>query len=84
MLKETRPAIEIASSPQTRIGVLKDAAFQFYYPDNLEALEAAGAELVYISPLSQTELPPIDALYLGGGFPETHVEQLAENEHFSR
>ena len=81
---DTLPPIETASAPQTRIGVLKDAAFQFYYPDNLEALEAAGAKLVFISPLSQTKLPTVDGLYLGGGFPETHVEQLAENELFRR
>ena len=81
---EPPSAIEITALPQTRIGVLKDAAFQFYYPDNLEALERAGAELVYISPLSQTRLPAVDALYLGGGFPETHVEQLAGNDNFRR
>ncbi len=83
-LKKATPTIDISSSPQTRIGVLKDAAFQFYYPDNLEALESAGAKLVYISPLSQTTLPSVDALYLGGGFPETHVEQLAGNDAFRR
>jgi cobyrinic acid a,c-diamide synthase len=63
-----------------RIGVLRDAAFSFYYPENLEALEAAGAELVFISPLADRELPPIDALYAGGGFPEEYAGALAANE----
>jgi len=65
-----------------RIGIIKDAAFQFYYPENIEALAAAGAETVFISPLSQEGLPPTDALYIGGGFPETHGRQLAENSRF--
>jgi cobyrinic acid a,c-diamide synthase len=63
-----------------RIGVLRDAAFSFYYPENLEALEAAGAELVPVSPLADRELPSIDALYAGGGFPEEHAGALAANE----
>jgi len=65
---------------RVRIGVLRDAAFSFYYPENLEALEAAGAELVFVSPLADRELPPIDALYAGGGFPEEHGRELAANE----
>jgi len=69
------------SSP-VRIGIVKDSAFQFYYPDNLEALSAAGADLIYLSPLSTDSLPPLDALYLGGGFPETHVEALSKNVGF--
>ncbi len=65
---------------RVRVGILRDAAFSFYYPENLEALEAAGAELVFVSPLADRELPPIDALYAGGGFPEEHATALAANE----
>lgn len=66
-------------APRVRIGVLRDAAFSFYYPENLESLEAAGAELVPISPLADRELPAIDGLYAGGGFPEEHVRTLSAN-----
>jgi cobyrinic acid a,c-diamide synthase len=62
-----------------RIGVLKDKAFSFYYPENLAALEAQGATLVFISPLDDTELPAIDALYAGGGYPEESAGELAAN-----
>jgi cobyrinic acid a,c-diamide synthase len=65
---------------RARIGVLRDAAFSFYYPENLEALEDAGADLVFISPLRDRGLPPIDALYAGGGFPEEYAAELAANE----
>jgi cobyrinic acid a,c-diamide synthase len=68
-----------SSGARVRVGVLRDAAFSFYYPENLEALEAAGAELVEISPLADRELPAIDALYAGGGFPEEHAAALADN-----
>jgi cobyrinic acid a,c-diamide synthase len=65
-----------------RIGVIRDSAFQFYYPENLEALEQAGGVVEFISPLAGEALPELDALYIGGGFPETHVEQLSENRQF--
>jgi cobyrinic acid a,c-diamide synthase len=65
---------------RVRVGVLRDAAFSFYYPENLEALEAAGAELVFVSPLADRDLPRVDALYAGGGFPEEHAAALAANE----
>ena len=67
---------------RVRIGVLQDAAFQFYYSENLEALEGEGAELVYINAMTDTCLPEIDGLYIGGGFPETGATQLAANESF--
>jgi cobyrinic acid a,c-diamide synthase len=62
-----------------KIGYFKDSVFTFYYPENLEALEAKGAQLVPISSLADRSLPEVDALYIGGGFPETHTEQLARN-----
>jgi cobyrinic acid a,c-diamide synthase len=66
-----------------RIGILRDSAFQFYYLENLEALSAAGAELVETSPLRHRRLPDLDALYIGGGFPETHAAELAANREFA-
>jgi cobyrinic acid a,c-diamide synthase len=65
-----------------RIGVLKDSAFQFYYPENLETLRMRGAPIVEVSALESDELPDVDGLYIGGGFPETHAERLAQNHRF--
>jgi len=70
------------SPPSLKIGVIKDSAFQFYYPENFEELQKQGAELIEISALKTKELPDLDALYIGGGFPETHALTLAENEAF--
>ena len=79
------PAVESVPAPaavpaEVRIGVLRDRAFSFYYPDNLEALEQAGAEVVSISALEDSSLPEVDALYAGGGFPEEHAPALSDNE----
>jgi cobyrinic acid a,c-diamide synthase len=67
---------------RVRIGVLQDRAFSFYYPENLEALESAGGELVPVSPLEDDDFPDVDALYAGGGFPEVHAAELSRNESF--
>jgi len=79
-LQEVAPSTTALRPP--RIGVVRDSAFQFYYPENLEALEERGAELVECSALTDSKLPPVDALYIGGGFPETHAQELATNEGF--
>ncbi len=62
-----------------RIGIIRDSAFQFYYPENLEELTSAGGDLIEFSALEDSLPPSLDALYIGGGFPETHAAALAEN-----
>jgi cobyrinic acid a,c-diamide synthase len=89
-IAEAAPAIDFAHETPVpvngaglRIGVVRDSAFTFYYPENLEALEASGAEVVPVSALSHSRLPAaLDALYIGGGFPETHGGLLANNANF--
>lgn len=81
----TAPAIELPdraplpAGSRVRVGIFRDEALSFYYPENLEALEEAGAELVMISPLRDEAPVDLDALYFGGGFPEVHVNRLAGN-----
>jgi cobyrinic acid a,c-diamide synthase len=65
-----------------KIGVFRDAAFCFYYPENLDALRNNGAELVFINSLEESSLPDVDALYLGGGFPESFFDELSQNKGF--
>ena len=91
-LAQQAPTIELVGQPPAapddakptgaRVGIFRDAAFQFYYAENLEALVRAGATLVEISPLRDAELPGVDALYIGGGFPETLAPALSANTSF--
>ncbi|HTU02888.1 MAG TPA: cobyrinate a,c-diamide synthase, partial [Candidatus Sulfotelmatobacter sp.] len=72
------PLSWISEAPATapngiRIGIVKDSAFTFYYPENLEMLERLGAEVVEVNALRDLALPPLDVLYIGGGYPETHA-----------
>jgi cobyrinic acid a,c-diamide synthase len=69
-----------ASADAVRVGVPSDHAFSFYYEDNLDLLREQGAEIVRFSPLADDSLPSgLDALYLGGGYPELHAERLSGN-----
>ncbi|MCG6941759.1 MAG: hydrogenobyrinic acid a,c-diamide synthase (glutamine-hydrolyzing) [Thiohalocapsa sp.] len=62
-----------------RIGIARDDAFGFYYPDDLAALARGGAELIPFSPVADTDLPDVDALFIGGGFPEMRMRELEAN-----
>jgi len=78
--REPSTCSALPSGSGIRIGYLHDAAFSFYYAENLEALERAGAELIPISSVSASGLPPnLSALYIGGGFPEVHAAAIAAN-----
>ncbi len=70
---------------KARIGVARDNAFCFYYPENIEELEKNGAEIVFFSPAEDRALPEnLDGLYFGGGYPELHAKRLSENESVRR
>lgn len=78
------PKRPVGDKRSVRICYFSDSAFTFYYPENLEALKTAGAELVPVSALRARKLPSCDALYIGGGFPETHAAALSRNNAFRR
>ncbi|HEX7479042.1 MAG TPA: cobyrinate a,c-diamide synthase [Polyangiales bacterium] len=78
-LPELAPAKLTATLRGVRIAVARDAAFCFAYPANLELLRTLGAELRFFSPCDDREIPEADALYLPGGYPELHVQALAQN-----
>jgi cobyrinic acid a,c-diamide synthase len=74
-----RVAHSRAPAAPVRIGIARDAAFGFYYPDDLAALEAAGARLVPFDTLNDAHLPDVDGLFIGGGFPEMALARLEAN-----
>jgi cobyrinic acid a,c-diamide synthase len=79
-IPKARASIErVQHTPDIRIAIARDAAFGFYYPDDLEALQSAGAELIPFNTLQDRDLPDCDGLFLGGGFPETHMAALEAN-----
>ena len=83
-LQAPEPAPDAAAGPSVRIGIARDAAFGFYYPGDLDALRSAGAELVSFDALHAEHLPKVDGLFIGGGFPERHMDALAANANLRR
>lgn len=88
-LADSAPSLTVLDEPDDftnegrglKIGMIADSAFTFYYPENIEALENEGVEMVKISSLTDQKLPEdIDALYIGGGFPETHLDRIVKNK----
>jgi cobyrinic acid a,c-diamide synthase len=86
LARDRSPALDLPPSPihprvaSVRIGVARDAAFCFYYPDNLRLLAECGAELVEFSPITGPHLPPdLHGLYIGGGYPELYAAALFTN-----
>jgi cobyrinic acid a,c-diamide synthase len=77
----TKTSLSPSSALKWRLGVARDEAFHFYYPDNLDALHDAGCELVFFSPLTDANLPEnLDGLYFGGGYPEEYAAELSGNK----
>ena len=79
-LPDQTDIVNVTVTSDIRIGIARDAAFGFYYPDDLEALEQAGAQLVFFDTLHDQQLPDIDGLFIGGGFPETQMQRLEQNQ----
>lgn len=77
---QCRPVATTKPKPDLRIGIARDAAFGFYYPDDLDALQQAGAELVFFNCLDDEQLPDVDGLFIGGGFPESFLPELHANQ----
>ncbi len=76
---DTAPVPVKFPKPSITVGIARDHAFGFYYADDLDAFRAAGAEVLEFDTLKDTVLPKVDALFLGGGFPETHIKGLSAN-----
>jgi len=74
----SKPEISVTTENIT-LGLVRNAAFGFYYPDDIQAFQQAGVKIIEIDPFVDTGLPPIDALFIGGGFPETSMDKLEKN-----
>jgi cobyrinic acid a,c-diamide synthase len=84
LLEKPKPSVDSGrhTGARLRIGYFQSPAFTFYYPENLEAIDRCGAMRVPVDPLNDGNLPEIDALYIGGGFPESHAASLSDNGLF--
>ena len=77
---KSSPLVVNNATKALTVAVAKDSAFGFYYPDDLNAFESLGVDLVYFDTLTDAQLPKADALFIGGGFPEMQLDALSENQ----
>lgn len=78
------PLFQQKNRKKVKIGIARDEVFTFYYQDNLEAMEANNAEMVYFSPLHDQEVPDVDGIYIGGGYPEIFARELEANQNMRK
>ncbi|TGL58425.1 cobyrinate a,c-diamide synthase [Leptospira sarikeiensis] len=85
-IASSAPPLSVTSKKETpgkqnncKIGIAYDEAFHFYYEDNLNRLKQEGAELIFFSPIRDKDLPEVDGIYFGGGYPELFADQLSKN-----
>jgi len=71
-----------AGASKVKVGIIKDKAFQFYYPENLIALKQEGAEIIEFDSMRDKSIKPVDILYIAGGFPEVHADKISKNKSF--
>jgi cobyrinic acid a,c-diamide synthase len=74
--------VRIDQEQKLLVGIIRDPAFQFYYPENLESLEREGAKLVEFDSMQDKEIKPVDLLYIAGGFPEVYADKISQNRSF--
>ena len=78
--KGREPLWEEGNGKKVKIGIAMDEVFTFYYKENIESLEANNAEIIQFSPLHDEELPDVDGVYIGGGYPEIFAKDLENNQ----
>ena len=78
---QVRKPVDVKTS-KVRVGIIKDNAFQFYYPENLNALKQEGAEFIEFDSMRDKSIKPVDILYIAGGFPEVHADKISKNKSF--
>lgn len=81
-VKRKKATVKTKHAQTISVGIIRDKAFQFYYPENLESLEQEGANLIEFDSIRDKEIKPVDLLYIGGGFPEVFAEKISKNKSF--
>lgn len=82
LARAERVGIQSVQKENVLVGIIRDPAFQFYYPENLKSLQQEGADLVEFNSMRDKEIQPVDLLYIAGGFPEVHAAKISENRSF--